>query len=96
MALFRRSLFGGGSLFGRSRVFDRDYDRAPVATRAGYYGFLSAPSLPLFIVSIVMAAAVVLFRYGKVDVPVVTSANAFEILAIAYAILVAGVVLRRF
>ena len=85
MALFRRGMFG------RSRV----YDDGPVVGRRGYYGFLSAPSFPLFVISIVLAIAVLLARYTTVDVPIVTSANAMEILALAYAILVAGVLLPR-
>ncbi|RXF73029.1 hypothetical protein [Hansschlegelia zhihuaiae] len=89
MGLFTRR----SSLFGRSRTLDRD----PLVGRGGgYYAMLTPPSLPLFVISAVLAAGALLFRYAGVDVPVVTSANAFDILAIAYAILVAGVLLPRF
>lgn len=79
------------SLFGRSRSYDRD----PLVGR-GSYAVLTPPSLPLFVIAVVLAGAVMLFRYAGVDVPVVTSSNAFDILAIAFAILTAGVVLPRF
>lgn len=90
MALFRRSLFGGRSLFGRSRTYDE-----PLVGRGGYYGWLTAPSLPLFVISLVLAVAVLLARYTEIHVPIVTASNALEILGLAYAILVAGVLLPR-
>jgi hypothetical protein len=91
MGLFTRR----SSLFGRSRTIDRD----PLVGRGGgYYAMLmlTPPSLPLSVVSAVLAAGALLFRYAGVDVPVVTSSNVFDVLAIAYAILVAGVLLPRF
>lgn len=85
------ALFSRYSLFGRSRAYDRD----PVVGR-GYYAILTPPSLPLFVIAVVLAGAAMLFRYAGVDVPIVTSSNAFDILAIAFAILTAGVLLPRF
>ena len=87
MALFSRRT----SLFGRSRTYDRD----PLVGRSAY-AMLTPPSLPIFVIAVILAGAVMLFRYAGVDVPIVTSSNAFDILAIAFAILAAGVLLPRF
>ena len=54
---------------------------------------LSAPSQLVFLVSVVIAVLVVLVRYAGVSIPWV-SGNVFEALLIAYAILVAGTLLR--
>lgn len=93
MGLFSRrsSLFGDG-LFGRRSVVDRD---PVIGGRGGVYGYLTPPSFIVFVVSAVIAAAALLVRYAHVDVPIVTSSNVFDALAIAYAILVVGVLLPR-
>lgn len=54
---------------------------------------LSAPRLPLFLLSLVLAILVVAVRYGGVSVPVV-GGYLFESLGIAYLILLAGNVFR--
>lgn len=56
---------------------------------------LTAPSFPVFVISVVMAALVLVARYGGVTIPLV-SANPFEVLLAAYAILFLGNVLRSF
>ncbi len=94
MALFQRrpSLFGGW--FGRERVYEAD----PVVDRPygyGYGTFLTPPSFLVFLVSAALAAAALLFRFFHVDVPVITSGNVFEVLAIAYVILFASVLRPR-
>lgn len=92
MSLFQRnSLFNRrGSWFGRSSYADSD----PLIGRSRGF-FLTAPSVPLFVVSVVLAAAALLVRYGHVDLPIVTMANAFAVLAVGYAVLLVGVLLPR-
>jgi len=54
---------------------------------------LTAPSVPLFAIAVVLAVLAMLARYGGVDIPVI-SAHAFNTLAVAFAVLTAGVLLR--
>ena len=54
---------------------------------------LTAPSVPLFAVAVVLAVLAMLVQYGGVDIPVI-SEHAFNTLAIAFAVLTAGVLLR--
>lgn len=54
---------------------------------------LSAPSQLVFLVSVVIAVLVVLVRYAGISIPMI-SGNLFEALLIAYAILLAGNLLR--
>ena len=59
---------------------------------------LSAPSLAIFLISVIMAGLVIATKYFGVDVPVLTQivrSNNFEVLLVAYALLLAGVVFRR-
>lgn len=59
--------------------------------RAGL--LLTAPSRPLFAVAVILAVLAMLVQYGGVDIPVV-SEHVFNTLAIAFAVLTAGVLLR--
>lgn len=54
---------------------------------------LTPPSVPLFAVAVILAVLAALAHYGDVSIPVI-SANAFDALAIAFAVLTAGVLLR--
>ncbi|MEM8812747.1 MAG: hypothetical protein AAGF59_09030 [Pseudomonadota bacterium] len=54
---------------------------------------LSAPTMPIFLISLVLAILVALVKYGGVSIPFV-SANLFESLGIAYLILLAGNLLK--
>ena len=54
---------------------------------------LSSPTLPVFLVSVALAVLVVAVRYGGVSVPFVNS-NLFEVLGLAYVILLAGNLFR--
>jgi hypothetical protein len=56
---------------------------------------LTPPSLPVFIIAVVLAVIALLVRYGGVSIPMVTSARAFHLLAIAFIVLAVGVVVRR-
>ena len=55
---------------------------------------LTPPSVPLFAVAVVLAVLALLAHYGDVAIPVV-SANTFDALAVAFAVLTAGVLLRN-
>ena len=50
---------------------------------------LSAPTLPVFLVSIILAILAVLVTYAGIKIPVV-SGNAFATLLIGYVVLLAG------
>jgi hypothetical protein len=54
---------------------------------------LTAPSVPLFAIAVILAVLAMLVQYGGVDVPVV-SEHVFNTLAAAFVILTAGVLLR--
>jgi hypothetical protein len=54
---------------------------------------LTSPSVPVFVISVVIAVLVAAVRYADVSVPVI-SGNLFESLAIAYLILLAGNLFR--
>jgi len=59
---------------------------------------LSAPSLGIFLISVIMVALVIATKYFGIDVPVLTQIvkkSLFEVLLVAYALLLAGVVFRR-
>jgi hypothetical protein len=56
---------------------------------------LTPPTLAVFIISLVLAILAFLIRYGGVRVPIINPAYIFELLAIAYVILLAGVLIRR-
>ena len=54
---------------------------------------LTAPSVPLFAIAVVLAVLAMLVQYGGIDIPFI-SEHAFNILAVAFALLTAGVLLR--
>lgn len=62
-----------------------------MANRAGLP--LTAPSVPLFAVAVILAVLAMLAQYGGVDVPLI-SEHVFNTLAVAFAVLTAGVLLR--
>lgn len=90
-------LFDRGSLFGRrSRWFGRSsYDEGATTIGRGRGLWLTAPSIGMFVVSVVLAIAALLVRYTAVDLPIVEPSNAFAVLAIGYLILLVGVLLPR-
>lgn len=57
--------------------------------------FLTPPSLPIFVVSVVLAIAAVLVGYAGISIPFINTARVFDILAIAYVVLLVGVLVRR-
>lgn len=59
---------------------------------------LSAPSFPIFLISVVLVALVVAAKYFGINVPVlspIVNKSMFEVLLVAYVLLCAGVVLRK-
>ena len=56
---------------------------------------LTPPTFPVFLISLVIAAAALLVHYAGVSIPVLTKARAFDVLALAYAVLLIGVLVRR-
>lgn len=59
--------------------------------RAGL--LLTAPSVPLFAIAVVLAVLSMLVQYGGIDIPLIRE-HVFTTLAVAFAILTAGVLLR--
>jgi hypothetical protein len=56
---------------------------------------LTPPSLMIFVISLVLAAIALLIRYAHVSVPIISSSRVFDVLAIAYVVLMIGVLFRR-
>ena len=61
--------------------------------RAGFA--LTPPSLVIFLISLGLAAIALLVRYAHVSVPIISSSRVFDVLAIAYVVLLVGVLFRR-
>lgn len=62
--------------------------------RSGSYA-LTPPSLPVFLISLVLAVLAVVVHYFNVRVPFLNAARIFDVLAIAYVLLLAGCLFRR-
>ena len=63
-----------------------------MATRRSAFA-LTAPSVPVFAIALLLALAAVVANYGGVAIPWI-SGHVIETLAAAFALLTAGVVLR--
>jgi hypothetical protein len=66
----------------------------PMAFRRGGFA-LTPPSIWIFAISLILAIIAILIRYAGVRVPIVGPARVFDVLAIAYLLLHAGVLFRR-
>jgi uncharacterized membrane protein YeaQ/YmgE (transglycosylase-associated protein family) len=55
---------------------------------------LTPPTFIVFVISLVLAVLAFLVHYAGLRIPIITPANAFDVLAIAYVVLLAGVVFR--
>jgi type III secretory pathway component EscU len=55
---------------------------------------LTPPSFVVFIISVILALLAVLVHYAHVSVPVVGSAHVFDVLTVAYVVLLVGVLFR--
>jgi hypothetical protein len=60
----------------------------------GHY-FLTPPSLPIFVVSVVIAIAALLVYYAGISIPIINTGRVFDVLALAYVILLVGVLVRQ-
>jgi len=59
---------------------------------------LTPPSLAIFLISVIMVALIIATKYFGIDVPVLTpivKKSMFEVLLVAYGLLLIGVVFRR-
>lgn len=56
---------------------------------------LTPPTLPIFAASVIVAVLALLVHYGGLSLPLITARRAFDVLAIAYVLLLAGVLVRR-
>ncbi len=54
---------------------------------------LTAPTVPLFVVAVLLAVLALLAYFGGIAIPVV-SPHAFETLTLAFVVMTAGVLLR--
>jgi len=55
---------------------------------------LTPPSVVIFLISLILAVCALLVRYAHVSIPIITPARVFDVLAIAYVVLTAGVLIR--
>ena len=55
---------------------------------------LTPPSIAIFVISLLLALLAMLVRYGGVSVPIITASRVFDVLAIAYVLLTAGVLIK--
>ena len=55
---------------------------------------LTPPSLPIFLISLVLALLAFVVHYAGVRIPIITPARAFDVLSVAYVVMLAGVLLR--
>ena len=59
---------------------------------------LTPPSLPIFLISVIMVALVIAAKYFGINIPVlspIVTKSMFEVLLVAYGLLFIGVVFRR-
>jgi uncharacterized membrane protein YeaQ/YmgE (transglycosylase-associated protein family) len=55
---------------------------------------LTSPTVLIFIISLVLAVGALLAHYAGIRIPLITAARAFDVLAVAYLVLLAGVLFR--
>ena len=63
-------------------------------TRGGSRFNLSAPTFLTFVISVVLAVIAALSRYAGITIPIIGAAHVFDLLAVAYVLLLAGVMFR--
>ena len=56
---------------------------------------LTPPSMLMFAISVILAVLALLMRYGGLSIPVISPARVFDVLAVAYLVLVAAVLFRQ-
>ena len=55
---------------------------------------LTPPTFVVFIISVILALVAVLVHYAHISVPLVSSSHVFDVLTVAYVVLLAGVLFR--
>jgi hypothetical protein len=55
---------------------------------------LTPPSLVIFLISLVLAVLALLVHYAHVSVPIINASRVFDVLTIAYVVLMIGVLFR--
>jgi hypothetical protein len=65
-----------------------------MATRRGAF-VLTPPTMVLFVISVILAVLALLMHYAGLRIAMITPARVFDILAIAYLVLAAGVLFRQ-
>ena len=50
--------------------------------------------MPIFLISLALALLALIVHYAGVRIPIITPARAFDVLSIAYVVMLAGVLLR--
>ena len=56
--------------------------------------YLTPPTIPIFIISLLLAAVALLAHYAGIRMPIITPARVVDVLAVAYLVLLAGVLFR--
>ncbi len=55
---------------------------------------LTPPSFVVFIISVILALLAVLIHYAHVSIPVIGSAHVFDVITVAYVVLLIGVLFK--
>jgi hypothetical protein len=63
-----------------------------MASRRGFE--LTPPSFVVFVISVILALLAVLVHYGHVAMPIIGSANVFEVLLAGYVVMLIGVLFK--
>jgi hypothetical protein len=56
---------------------------------------LTPPSVVVFVISLVLAVLAFLVHYAHMSVPIINSSRVFDVLTVAYIVLMVGVLFRR-
>jgi Methyl-accepting chemotaxis protein (MCP) signalling domain len=92
----RLSTWDGGAVASRRTLHLPWFFNRTVTTMAFRRGgfVLTPPSIVIFVISVLLALLALLVRYGGVSVPIINASRVFDVLAIAYVLLAAGVLIR--
>jgi hypothetical protein len=55
---------------------------------------LTPPTFVVFLISLALAVVAMLVHYAHVSIPIISASRVFDVLAIAYVVLTAGVLFR--
>ena len=80
--------------FDLSAVFGRQVEEANMPYRRGGFA-LTPPSVFIFLISLAFAIVALLVYYTHTPIPIINNSHVFDLMAIAYVILMIGVLFRR-